>query len=145
IPAYAAVAPLADGSEPVFAAAASVSSRQAVRKAMAEVAQICFWAPRKRRQTDLLTWLRSTNTKNCTYLNPAGTVPTAVDADLTPAAAVDLCVSRLQGIGIDVLYVDLTRPEIGLPVVRTFAPGLRHFWARFAPGRLYSVPVQMGW
>jgi ribosomal protein S12 methylthiotransferase accessory factor len=24
-------------------------------------------------------------------------------------------------------------------------PGLRHFWARFAPGRLYDVPVAMGW
>jgi ribosomal protein S12 methylthiotransferase accessory factor len=24
-------------------------------------------------------------------------------------------------------------------------PGLRHFWARFAPGRLYDVPVKMGW
>jgi ribosomal protein S12 methylthiotransferase accessory factor len=24
-------------------------------------------------------------------------------------------------------------------------PGLRHFWARFAPGRLYDIPVQMGW
>ena len=24
-------------------------------------------------------------------------------------------------------------------------PGLRHFWARFGPGRLYEVPVAMGW
>jgi hypothetical protein len=24
-------------------------------------------------------------------------------------------------------------------------PGLRHFWARFAPGRLYGVPVRLGW
>jgi ribosomal protein S12 methylthiotransferase accessory factor len=23
-------------------------------------------------------------------------------------------------------------------------PGLRHFWARFAPGRLYDVPVRLG-
>jgi len=22
-------------------------------------------------------------------------------------------------------------------------PGMRHFWARFAPGRLYDVPVAM--
>jgi pantothenate kinase type III len=25
------------------------------------------------------------------------------------------------------------------------APGLRHFWARYAPGRLYDVPVTLGW
>jgi ribosomal protein S12 methylthiotransferase accessory factor len=24
-------------------------------------------------------------------------------------------------------------------------PGLRHFWPRFAPGRLYDVPVRLGW
>jgi len=25
-----------------------------------------------------------------------------------------------------------------------FVPGLRHFWRRLAPGRLYDVPVQLG-
>ena len=25
------------------------------------------------------------------------------------------------------------------------APGLRHFWARYGPGRLYDVPVSQGW
>jgi ribosomal protein S12 methylthiotransferase accessory factor len=25
------------------------------------------------------------------------------------------------------------------------APGLRHFWVRLAPGRLYDVPVRLGW
>ncbi|WP_441293212.1 hypothetical protein ACSRUE_22460 [Sorangium sp. KYC3313] len=24
-------------------------------------------------------------------------------------------------------------------------PGLRHFWPRFGPGRLYDVPVRLGW
>jgi oxazoline/thiazoline synthase len=24
-------------------------------------------------------------------------------------------------------------------------PGLRHFYRRFAPGRLYDVPVKLGW
>ena len=31
-----------------------------------------------------------------------------------------------------------------MPVVRVIVPGMRHFWARFAPGRLYDVPVSMG-
>jgi ribosomal protein S12 methylthiotransferase accessory factor len=43
------------------------------------------------------------------------------------------------------LVLDQTRPDIGLPVVKVLVPGLRHFWARYAPGRLYDVPVQMGW
>ena len=29
--------------------------------------------------------------------------------------------------------------------MRTWAPGLRHFWNRFAPGRLYDVPPAIGW
>ena len=33
---------------------------------------------------------------------------------------------------------------VDLPVVKVVVPGLRHFWARFAPGRLYEVPVQLG-
>jgi oxazoline/thiazoline synthase len=32
-----------------------------------------------------------------------------------------------------------------LPVAKVIVPGLRHFWARFAPGRLYDVPVRLGW
>ena len=46
---------------------------------------------------------------------------------------------------MEMLVLDQTRPDIGLPVAKVFVPGLRHFWARFAPGRLYDVPVQLGW
>ena len=46
---------------------------------------------------------------------------------------------------MEMLVLDQTRPEINMPVVKVIVPGLRHFWARFAPGRLYDVPVQMGW
>ena len=43
------------------------------------------------------------------------------------------------------LSLDQTRPDVGFPVVRVVAPGLRHFWARFGPGRLYDVPLREGW
>ncbi len=56
-----------------------------------------------------------------------------------------LCCSRLQRAGLDAYSIDVTRPEIGVPVARAFVPGLRHFWARFAAGRLYDIPVRMGW
>jgi hypothetical protein len=32
-----------------------------------------------------------------------------------------------------------------LGYLKVIVPGLRHFWARFAPGRLYDVPVRLGW
>ena len=56
------------------------------------------------------------------------------------------CCQRIAAArGIEILVLDQTRPDVGLPVVRVVAPGLRHFWARFGPGRLYDVPVQQGW
>jgi ribosomal protein S12 methylthiotransferase accessory factor len=46
---------------------------------------------------------------------------------------------------MDMLVLEQTRPDVGLAVVRVVVPGLRHFWQRFAPGRLYDVPVELGW
>jgi ribosomal protein S12 methylthiotransferase accessory factor len=31
-----------------------------------------------------------------------------------------------------------------MPVVKVVVPGLRHFWPRFAPGRLFEVPARLG-
>jgi ribosomal protein S12 methylthiotransferase accessory factor len=47
--------------------------------------------------------------------------------------------------GLDFLVLDQTRPDIEVPVARVIVPGLRHFYRRFAPGRLYDVPVKLGW
>lgn len=56
----------------------------------------------------------------------------------------DLC-RRVVRHGLDVLVLDQTRPDVGMPVVKVMVPGLRHFWPRFAPGRLFDVPVRLGW
>jgi ribosomal protein S12 methylthiotransferase accessory factor len=58
---------------------------------------------------------------------------------------INRCVSLAGNRGLETIVVDLTRPDVGIPVVKVIAPGLRPFWARFAPGRLYDVPVAMGW
>ncbi len=47
--------------------------------------------------------------------------------------------------GLEVFVLDQTRPDVGVPVARVIVPGLRHFWPRFASGRLFSVPLRMGW
>ncbi|MZD07810.1 TOMM precursor leader peptide-binding protein [Streptomyces sp. SID5785] len=46
--------------------------------------------------------------------------------------------------GLEVLVLDQTRPDVGIPVVKVVVPGLRPFYARFAPGRLYDVPHRLG-
>jgi ribosomal protein S12 methylthiotransferase accessory factor len=55
------------------------------------------------------------------------------------------CVRLAKRVGLDFLVLDQTRPDIEVPVVRVIVPGLRHFYRRFAPGRLYDVPVKLGW
>jgi oxazoline/thiazoline synthase len=55
------------------------------------------------------------------------------------------CVKVAERHGLDFLVLDQTRPDIEAPVVRVIVPGLRHFYRRYGPGRLYDVPVKMGW
>jgi oxazoline/thiazoline synthase len=55
------------------------------------------------------------------------------------------CVRTAEREGLDFLVLDQTRPDIDVPVVRVIVPGMRHFYRRFAPGRLYDVPVKLGW
>ena len=84
------------------------------------------------------------------YLTPSGgpMVQPASDSKfghLDPRAQVTACVSLAKRAGLDFLVLDQTRPDIEAPVVRVIVPGLRHFYRRFAPGRLYDVPVKLGW
>lgn len=57
---------------------------------------------------------------------------------------VQACIDAVHDKGLDIMVLDQTRADVKLPVVKVIVPGMRHFWARFAPGRLYDVPVKMG-
>jgi oxazoline/thiazoline synthase len=57
---------------------------------------------------------------------------------------VENCVEVARQAGYDFLALDQTRPDVGVPVVRVTVPGLRHFYKRFGPGRLYDIPVKLG-
>ncbi len=54
------------------------------------------------------------------------------------------CVDIAKRAGLDFLVLNQTRPDVEVPVVRVIVPGLRHFYRRFGPGRLYDVPVKLG-
>ncbi len=34
---------------------------------------------------------------------------------------------------------------LGMNVVKVIVPGIRHFWRKTGLGRLYDVPVKLGW
>ena len=57
---------------------------------------------------------------------------------------VDACVEVARQAGLDFLVLDQTRPDVETSVVRVIVPGLRHFYRRFGPGRLFDVPVKLG-
>lgn len=57
----------------------------------------------------------------------------------------ELCIRRLRDANLEVLVANYSRPDVALATVKVMVPGLRHFWPRFAPGRLYDVPVTLGW
>jgi ribosomal protein S12 methylthiotransferase accessory factor len=83
------------------------------------------------------------------YLIPGG-IPLTQPAfgvpfgDLDTHEQVAACVELTKRAGHDFLVLDQTRPDIEVPVVRVIVPHLRHFYRRFAPGRLYDVPVKLG-
>ena len=84
------------------------------------------------------------------YLLPNGK-PSAYVSVVSDFARLDTreqvmaCVEVAKRQGLDFLVLDQTRPDIGVPVARVTVPAMRHFYRRFAPGRLYDVPVNMGW
>jgi ribosomal protein S12 methylthiotransferase accessory factor len=82
------------------------------------------------------------------YLAPSGDVRPALGSKfggLDAREQVSACVNLVKQAGLDFLVLDQTRPDIEVPVVRVIVPGLRHFYRRFATGRLYDVPVKLGW
>jgi ribosomal protein S12 methylthiotransferase accessory factor len=88
--------------------------------------------------------------ENYPYLTPSDAAPVRPDVASTfgrldTRQQVAACVEVVTRRGLDFLVLDQTRPDIEVPVVRVTVPGMRHFYRRFAPGRLYDVPIKLGW
>ena len=145
IPVFAAIAAKADGTSPCFGAAASLSPREAALRALSEAAQVAYWSETAGGSPELRWWLENATTAGQQYLTPRGVVSPGAAPRLEVPAALEFCLSRLREANLDAYWVDMTRGEIGVPVVRVIVPELRHVWRRLAAGRLYSVPVQMDW
>ena len=58
---------------------------------------------------------------------------------------VQLCQKIVEAKNMEMLVLDQTRPDIGLRVAKVIVPGMRHMWKRLGEGRLYDIPVNMGW
>lgn len=98
-----------------------------------------------------IRWWRNATIETQPYLAPDVQQPLRTLTDYPAHTHGDIRANILSLVelarirGIDTLILDQTRADTELPVVRAIMPGMRHFWARRAPGRLYDVPVQLGW
>ncbi|WP_432040485.1 TOMM precursor leader peptide-binding protein [Streptomyces cucumeris] len=93
---------------------------------------------------EALRWFRTATTAGQPYLAPdPDAAPPAISTppDGLSVASIGEMVRRR---GMELLVLDQTRPDVGLPVAKVLVPGLRPHWPRFAPGRLFDVPVALG-
>ena len=159
IPAFVAVSRRTGGDteDIIYGAGAHTDPRIAALRAVCELNQCLTWLPRPGGGSGpaiddplALWWWKTATLADHPYLAPAAGAPLRSRADypvLDTADArneVERCRALIEAKGMEFLVLDQTRPDIGMPVVRVIVPGLRHFWERFAPGRLYDVPVATG-
>lgn len=148
-PAFAALAAPHDGSRLAVGFGCHLDAHIALRRSLTELYQ-CFDPEDRRAQRKRPGWSTFALEQH-PFLAPdpgappsgPGAFPSLWHDDLR--ADVSMCVERAARAGIETLVLDNTRPETPLHTVKVIAPGLRHFWSRLGPGRLYEVPVRLGW
>jgi ribosomal protein S12 methylthiotransferase accessory factor len=107
-------------------------------------------------ESTVAQWWRLEDLDDHAYLEPthlvsAEEIPVldafipGVDDRVDGREIVRACDTAAQSVGSELVVVNLTQLDVGMPVVKVLVPGLRHFWPRFAPGRLYEVPMELGW
>lgn len=156
IPAFAGVSrrTVGESERLILGFGAHLDPTIAILRALTEVNQLGLEldrVPDDQLDGDAKRWLLEANLANQPYLAPDPTQPVKTARDYPRCEGDDLlaeviaCVGTARQAGLETLVLDQTRPDIGLNVVKVIVPGLRHFWSRFGPGRLYDVPVTLGW
>jgi bacteriocin biosynthesis cyclodehydratase domain-containing protein len=156
IPTFAAISIGSPGSTTAcFGFGSHLDARIAVLRALTELNQFLPYLESYERgelapDADVTGWLREASLIRDPHLAPSSDPPR--HADTWPRTWHDDlrddirdCVDITTRAGLDFVVLDQTRPDIDLRVVRVIVPGLRHFWPRYGSGRLYEVPVALGW
>ncbi|MFA6615778.1 MAG: TOMM precursor leader peptide-binding protein, partial [Hydrogenophaga sp.] len=159
IPVFVAVSKVREGKEErlLFGLGCHLDARIALQRAFAEMNQMLSMAhggtdgELSLEDGETLEWLRHATLANQPYMvaDPDQAQKRFSDYPLQHSGEfvqdIDYCRNLIEALDMEILVLDQTRADVGLPVVKVVVPGLRHFWARYGSGRLYDVPVQMGW
>jgi len=139
----------------IYAFGAHVDASIAIERAVIELNQL-FPVVTGNNSTNIndknfINWLNSATVDNQKHMVPANSNLMNIKQDYpqlckpTIYNSINYCVDMAKKNSMNTYILNLTQPDIKLPVVKVIVPGLRHFWRRTAPGRLYDVPVKMGW
>lgn len=85
------------------------------------------------------------------FLFPRNNTPIKTSVDFASAKIINIkhailhLVESLQQKGMEMCVINYSRPDIPLLTLKVVVPGLCHFWPQLANGRLYGVPVELGW
>ncbi|WP_213289103.1 YcaO-like family protein [Bradyrhizobium sp. sGM-13] len=153
----AAVSCRADGSSFAFGLAARPSLEAAVRSAILEMCQIeladsVVATKRSERGDDALNaqdrihlQRAAINADECRLLQPVAECAAHLPLAATEASVIfRLIVQRLEKLGIETFYLELTRQRFAIPVVRVIAPGLQLEPSEIVTARLQDAMARSG-
>lgn len=156
IPVVVAISTNAEGGEIYLGLGAHLDASVAIARAVAEVNQVAvmmdYEAIEGEVDTDstIMKWHREATLENQPYLQPLPgrsmgpqDFPQLCARGIGPALAA--LTEALESVGLEPMAMDLSWPDLDMACARVVVPGLRHFWTRFGSGRLYDVPVKLGW
>ncbi|MFI8259254.1 TOMM precursor leader peptide-binding protein [Streptomyces sp. NPDC085665] len=160
IPVFAALSRRTDkpAEDVIFGFGAHFDPRVALSRALSELGQLLPAVGDVRRDgrgyritdPEPLSWWQRATVANQPYLAADPMAQTRTPGHWPSVRGTDLLddvhviTELVRGKGMDLLVLDQSRPDLGLPVTKVVVPGLRHFWARYGPGRLFDVPVHLG-
>ena len=160
VPVFAAISRCMDpakGDQIIFGWGSHLDPQIAMLRAMTELNQALVWTAKNQAfPLDLFENLKGDLDSNAITVNDIpyvlpdqekrprvlGDYPKLWTDDLKDDVVV--LQKIVEKAGMELMILDQTRADIGLPVVKVIVPEMRHMWPRFAPGRLYDVPVRLG-
>lgn len=148
IPCFAAVSSTRNNKKPqwLIGLGAGLDPAEAIVRALTEMNQ--FFAAGRGTRTRKT---HSTPTPPFDYLRPDPQFRAVTANDYQKPDPGDVgrnlrtCVTQVRKAGMEMLVLDQTRSDVGMPVVKVIIPGMRNIRPRFGAGRLYEIPVRMGW
>lgn len=121
---------------------AGFENHSALRQSIGELNQLVFANREAVSDPEIPEFLRQAADEEYAVIQAHADQPAQL-SDTT--VSVSYCADLLRRHGLELIALDQTLPDVQMHVARVVVPALRHTGTRFAPGRLYDVPVTLGW